>query len=1523
MGAGCIVNDFVLNERIPTSFEDSMPEDSIEEYLGVKPPLVRCRVRELEYMSGVFMLDSGSDINIVRLTSLSLDAIARIDRESQIQINGANYGLPLCTLGVVTMFVEDVPTVFHVVREMPNFQEDGILGSLFFHMNEAKIDYTTDTISFGDTVLKFEERWFIALPPRTRTQVEAPMVPTDNTESFIPLLNLQPGVFAGNCAVTVKNNKCQMFFVNTLEETKYLILPKLRGIPFETLEDYKSDSNISTRLISPAMETDERKQQVLDSIDMSHLNSEELRLARELIWENSDVFYLPGEPLKCTNAIKHKIRLTTDEPIAAKQYRHPYHHTQEINRIIQELLDQNIIERSDSPYCSPLLLIPKKELVPGVPRWRVVIDFRRLNDVTRGDKYPLPLISDQLDRLGDAKYFSVFDLKAGYHQVPMDPADVEKTAFNANFGHYAWLRVPEGLKNAPATFQRMMDQIMSGLQGIELLVFMDDAIVFAKDLKEHNTRCSRFFSRLRDANLTLEPGKAQLLCKEAVYLGHCITPEGVKPDERLINSIQHYPIPKDVTAIKSFLGLCSYYRKFVKDFSKIAQPLRLLERKGQPFIWGIEQQIAFQTLKNILITKPLLQFPKFDAEFLLACDASFGAIGAVLSQGELGSDLPVAYFSHTLNKTQKKWPVIEKECYAIFEAVHHFRPYLLGRPFTIISDHRPLTWLNSIEDPSSKLTRWRLRLAEFDYKIIYRPGSLNKVADALSRYPPEPQVEAYPLGKKRERDEDMVSSNSPPDKVIVFPALEKQTNKFKKQTTYDASSSDSTSSHIFTAKRFRKKKKTKKNPKKVTEIESPKHETKLTSPKNLIEDGNESPVHLQLPETEEEASFSNQEFEVARMSEIECSLSEKGNSENEEEENSEEQIQKTDEDENEKLSGIESNLADEPMQIDEEKSSSTESANDMSIEQEDESSDKSEETLIYSPQVRKADKIIPLLVYDTHGNSAEENMIIGTESPSDDIANDLCPNHYEFDLKEYEKLLKKGKKGKQKTTKIKESPAKICEITEHLLTQKGPYVCMINTKSKPISEIGVQLERKKFLNEIEGLESTIGTVYAARYGKNLIFAIIGKGEENMTIKQLEKAIRTLRYAMTEEDVKSVYISKRDMCETKIAWYKIKQMFQKIFEGSDFTITICLETIITPPPKDRYTIIEEHHSSIACGHKGVDKTYKRIKTYYYWESMKQEITEFIKHCEACQRKKYNRERRKNPMVITDTPKTTFEKVSLDVVGPLTETPDGYQFICTMQCQLSKWVICSPMKTADSISIANAFAHDCIARFGCPAQILSDQGPPFMSTLMKQVTKLFKIKKFRTSSYRAQSNGALERSHACLVEFLRFYVNEKKENWKEYLDFYTFSYNSSVHEATGFSPFEIVYGRVPRIPSSFELNENDEITYTDYVKTLSQTLGSLQRLAHENLIAAKEKSKRNYDRTSKENEFSVGDFVYIRKQERAKLDDIWVGPYEVLEVLKSNNLKIRIKRSHKIIHKDYCKIARISDPATKTRVKNKRK
>ena len=488
------------------------------------------------------------------------------------------------------------------------------------------------------------------------------------------------------------------------------------------------------------VDTRERRQKILESIelDKSKLTIKEYEQFADLIEEYHSVFRLQGDPHGYCKYTQHKIQLQDQRPINKGPYRCAQTEKEELKRQVEDLLKEDVIEHSGSSWGAGCLLVKKKD-----GGYRMCIDYRPINKSTKPFSYPLPLIADVLDELGQAKYFTVMDLASGYHQIEMAPEDREKTAFNVPWGKYHFKRMPFGLRNSPASFQSLMDLIFSGLKGNTLLIYMDDIVIFSDTVESHLAKLKLVLSKLKQANLKLKPSKCEFLKDRVEYLGHVISAKGVQPQKRKIEAIEKFPIPQNIRELQSFLGCTNYYRRFIQSFSEHAKPLcELLKGHSNkskvkvtlPWVWGPRQQEAFDYLRTCLMTQPLLRNPDYSKPFILKTDASKFSIGAELVQpDEEGRLHPVAYLSRQMNSAETRYSVIEQELLAVVYAIQHFRCHLYGRHFTLRTDHRPLRYLLSLRNPTSRLARWSLKLQEYDFTVEYIPGKSNCMADCLSR----------------------------------------------------------------------------------------------------------------------------------------------------------------------------------------------------------------------------------------------------------------------------------------------------------------------------------------------------------------------------------------------------------------------------------------------------------------------------------------------------------------------------------------------------------------------------------------------------------------------------------------------------------------------------------------------------------------------------------------------------------------------------------------------------------------------
>ncbi len=441
----------------------------------------------------------------------------------------------------------------------------------------------------------------------------------------------------------------------------------------------------------------------------------------------ADVF---DESLGHTSVIEHKIDTGSSQPIRQYPRRLPYAYREETKAQVAEMLEQGVIQPSSSPWASPIVLVKKKD-----GKYRFCIDYRKLNNVTKKDAHPLPRVDDLLDSLHNSKIFSTLDLRSGYWQVSVAPEDQEKTAFVTPDGLWEFLRLPFGVSRGPATFQRAIEIVLSGLTYDTCLCYFDDIIIPSNSIQQQCERLNAVLSRFRQHNLRVKASKCQFGAAKVLFLGHIVSGQGVHTDPKKIQAVSDLKEPINVEQVRSFLGLAGYYRRFIPNFAAVSAPLVHLTKKSCKFVWSDKQQHAFSLLKKLLCSAPILQYPRLDQPFTLQTDASDAGLGAVLTQHDIkGDEHVISYASRSLSDREKAYSATEKEALAAVFATDHFRPYLLGQKFTLVTDHSALQWLHSAE-PKGRLARWIMNLQEYTFDIKHRPGSANGNANALSRLP--------------------------------------------------------------------------------------------------------------------------------------------------------------------------------------------------------------------------------------------------------------------------------------------------------------------------------------------------------------------------------------------------------------------------------------------------------------------------------------------------------------------------------------------------------------------------------------------------------------------------------------------------------------------------------------------------------------------------------------------------------------------------------------------------------------------
>lgn len=1188
------------------------------------------------------LIDTGASISIIFQSSLIGNEF--INKCGQVQINGisgSTYSLGSTNISI-DLGQAQLCHEFHVMDDI-GCGMHGVLGSDFLMKYKATIDYEKFLFNFVHNTERFtislqsQYNDFITIPPRCEVLMSLSANLNDGDECVISSEEISEGVYTAGIITKQHRNQIPVRILNVNDRGI-----KIRNFRpnIQKLENFNLYSN------DDESNSVERVDELLDLINTNSLSDEEKLCIHKICAKYSDVFFLKNDSFKTSKINKQKIQLQENAtPSYSKQYRLPQSQKTEIHKQVNKMISDGIIEPSNSEWSSPLLLVPKKSDSNGNKKWRIVIDYRKLNKSIKNDRFPLPNIEEILDSLSGATYFTHLDLYQGYYQIELDESSRPYTAFTTDQGMWQMTRLPMGLSVSPNIFSRAMTIAMSGLNYQNCFVYLDDLIIFGNNLQNHNNNLIKILNRLRSLNLKLNPKKCEFLKKEICYLGHTISKDGILPNPEKISVVQNYPTPQNSNETKRFVAFANYYRKFIPNFAQIATPLNRLLKKGVTFEWTQDCEVAFEKLKHALINPPILDFPNFSNEntFTLKTDASSYAIGAVLCNK---NDRPVAYASRALNKAEQNYCTIEKELLAVVWAVQKFRPYLYGRKFHIFTDHRPLVYLFSLTNPSSRLTKFRLKLEEYQFEIHYLKGKDNVASDALSR-------------------------------IIL-------------------------------------------NSEELKEIRS--------------------------------KEYVNVTTRAQAREMTQCS---------------------------------------------------------------------SEESSEFSENIRLDHPGIVELLKPPKGSIAVQ-------------------------LVDYTKFLK-IKNRLMKNLSDKENLA----LIDNVIFDKGTHTISI------FQDIRSKLD----------LGRTLRNLIDVCTNNKIHEIVLMKTNEILPIL---KEILQMKEMLTEVGLKINVINKAQNIDDK---------------------------------ETRKLIINDYHILPTGGHAGINRLFNNIRKKYFWPGMREDIMKFVKKCDDCQRHKYSN-LTKQPLTITTTATAAMEKIYVDIVGPLPSDYNNNKYILTIQCEISKFVECYPLINKEAETVAKAFTENFILRFGCPKEVVSDQGTEFMSSVFKNTCKLLKINHLNSTAYHHETLGALENSHKNLGAYLRIYAAKDPLKWSSWVPFWSFAYNNTIHTETKYTPFELVFGKSSTFPSNLISEIEPLYNFNDYSAELKYRLQTACTEARNNLMKSKMKRKDDFDKNSKHVTFSSGEKVLVKNIMDSKLDPIFKGPYSVLRD-EHPNVVVEIGNKLNKVHKNRLK------------------
>jgi len=711
----------------PSTFRTSNSRVAGTSLPGKAPVYLKIKVR---HRYRLCLLDTGSDTTLIPSRLVGRHLIYKTDQRC-VAANGSS--IPI--IGTTTVSGVIGNKMVKITGLVSDHVLDLMLGADWLQENDITWSFSKGEVYIDGETFKLRSKRSnfcqcrkvvlsenVTVPPRSQMDV--------TTKAVFEDFHSAEDVYTGNWGTEALEVKSGLLSARTLLPDRLDDLPVRLLNTSDNPITLEKDTTISplvplvaasVTVDQPTLVKDELSEEsiiedlvsVVDPSITEHIKES----LKEILQKYSGVFSKGEWDLGWTDTITHSIDTGDHKPFRQPMRRYPPAHLKAIDDHLNDMLHQGVISPASSPWASNIVLAKKKD-----GTYRCCIDFRQLNNLTKKDAYPLPRTDACFDALSGSCIFSTFDLRSGYHQVAMNEEDSEKTAFITRRGMFKFRTMPFGLSNAVATFQRLMDLVLSGLNLSICLAYLDDIVLFSRTPEEHLQRLELLLQRLKAANLKLKPSECKLMQTEISFLGHIVSKDGISTDPSKIQLIKDWPVPRNIKELRGYLGLTGYYRKFIHNYSQIVTPLNQLLKKNRPFEWDEQCQASFDDLKEKMQRPPVLTLPNYTDTFVLDTDASGDCIGAVLSQIQDGQERVVAFAGRALTTNEKNYCVTRKELLAVVYFLKYFRQYLLGRSFIIRTDHAALTWLKKTPEPIGQNARWVELLEEYTFQIQHRPG---------------------------------------------------------------------------------------------------------------------------------------------------------------------------------------------------------------------------------------------------------------------------------------------------------------------------------------------------------------------------------------------------------------------------------------------------------------------------------------------------------------------------------------------------------------------------------------------------------------------------------------------------------------------------------------------------------------------------------------------------------------------------------------------------------------------------------
>ena len=1151
-----------------------------------------------------------------------------------------------------------------------------------------------------------------------------------------------------------------------------------------------------------------------------------------LVFRYQDVFVGPDGKVGWTDLTTHVIDTGTELPCKIPPRRTGFAEKKVIEDTITELLADGKIRPSTSAWASPIVLVKKKD-----GSMRFCLDYRRLNDKTIKDAYPLPKIDEALDQLAGSCYWSCLDLASGYWQIAMHPDSVPQTAFCTHMGLFEWLVMPFGLCNAPAVFERLMDQVLKGLQWHDILVYLDDIMAYGKTFDRALERLQCVFERLRLANLKLKPKKCFLLAQEVDYLGHHITRDGVAPLAAKVSAITHWKEPQNLEELRSFLGLACYYRRFVDDYSGIAKPLTELLKQDVAYEWTPKRQKAFDNLRSALTQAPCLTFPKADCRFMLDTDASDYAIGGVLSQIQEGEERVIAYYSKTLNPTQQRYCTTKRELLAVKACIENWEHFLRLEEFGLRTDHQALKWLSTMKCNNDAMLRWASYVKEFNFKLEHRPGKLHCNADALSR------VKFRKCGVqdcKACNSQLQYAENDPENELKAVMVMTR--GQSSKQSTKTVK--DNHKSKYNNPQTGGKPRRSRRRRKKV--VSQPDYSNQARP-----EDTSNTPQIRGHPDQRDlrkthDSSVKTTTRKNEQANKLQLQPSKPGYATRSKtgpalgHHNARAKATQPHDHGPQPTSSNTHTRQTLPRQC-------KAPPREQNLKQND------EQDLATQPPCQQSD----------HAEQSEK--IDGAEAAQSRQPPDT---HNE----------PRAKAGRARNRK----PRLRHRTRKRLRGDKAKH--MADDQSKVVEpESGSLAPTEDMFEQLTHLSS-----------KDWVLA----QKQDPVISALNKLKVQAPEGRRPEGKQRTCLSQelKQLCYHWNSLVMINGLWSRVYADRDSEARIVQRLV---PYKLRHVIFKALHGRPEGGHFGYERVHHLASQRYFWIGISIDIRDWLKSCDTCQRIKpgpgkgrYN--------LVQEIAGSALERCAMDFSGPWPVSEKGNLYILVLQDYFTKWLELWPLPDRKATTVANCLVSF-MRRYGTIHKLHSDQGREFESNLISEVCKLWEVEKTRTQPYTPWSDGMVERANRTIHQTLKSLCNEKRNTWDRYLEIVMMAYNASKHDSTGYTPYKLMNSRCedPELPldliygTSVNYRQPNFCPSTFVEESKAITAKIVQNVAKRLNKQACTQARTHMRGGLKIRVYNQGDLVLIYNPRTAdqKLLQAWRGPFRVIQVIMEA-LMIRI-------------------------------